>query len=56
MTQRAAFKQADLRRVARIAREEHVPVCVELPDGTRLHFGAAAKAPPPANNLDEMFA
>lgn len=54
VTARAAFKSADLRRVAKIAREEHVAVCVELPDGTRLHFGSAAKAPA-ANSLDEMF-
>ena len=54
MTARAFIREADLRRVAKIAREQDLPVCVELPNGTKLHFGKTG-TPRAANTLDDMF-
>lgn len=43
-TRRALIHEADLRRTARVARKEGVPVTIELPDGTRFTFGAGTPA------------
>lgn len=57
MADRALIKQADLTRAARVAREERVSVCVELPDGTKYTFGppAAVHAVGRANGFDEAL-
>jgi hypothetical protein len=57
MADRALIKQADLTRAARVAREERVSVCVELPDGTKYTFGppAVVHAAGRANGFDEAL-
>lgn len=54
MAARAIIREADMRRVAKVAREQGVPVCIELPDGTKLHFGKS-NGDRATNPLDEMF-
>ena len=57
MAMRALIKEADLKRVAKVARDERVAVCVELPDGTKFTFGPAGAALPAArgNGFDDAL-
>lgn len=57
MATRALIKEADLKRAARVARDERVSVCVELPDGTKFTFGppAAAASAGRSNGFDEAL-
>lgn len=45
MAARALIKKSDLERAARVARDERVAVCVELPDGTKFTFGPSVLPP-----------
>lgn len=56
MATRALIREADLKRAARVAREERVAVCVELQEGTRYTFGGVDVPPGGrANGLDDAL-
>lgn len=57
MAARALIKEADLKRAARVARDEQVSVCVELPDGTKFTFGppSVAALSQRSNGFDEAL-
>lgn len=54
MAARALLRDAEMRRAAKIARQENVPIMVELPDGTKFHFGRPSEGRA-ANPLDDIF-